>query len=250
MRKNTKVRGRPATNPYIEAIIAKRARAEKLEPPEKRMITKVLAAAIQEDIEKAIRENEKLKRERVPKLSTIEKKILKYSRGASDEDKPWSLVSLKDFPTPPEALPAILKLWVWMLDEDGLIMTVREAKWAARFYAAVNVGAKNVEEPMRFLSLWARAYATTEMIAEMTNTPMDMGTSFDAVFWVLVTGQPITDELGKKIHRRPEPNVYWRITPQEAVSQQQVVEQLGNKVRFELYALCEKSSLKKKGGAK
>ena len=250
MQKIKKRRGRPKINPYIEGIIINMVRIEQREPPEKRMPRKVLAAAIRKEIGKEISEDPRLRGERIPELSTIEKKISKYWKRSSDEDKPWTVASLREYPISPEALPTILQLWIWMLDQEGLIMTIREAKWAARFYAALNVGAKNVEAPMHFLSYFARAYATTEMIAEMTDSPFDMGSAFDSTLWVLVTGRPITYELAEKIYRRIEPKVYVRTTEKEWARSQQLNEQLGHKVNLELYGLYEKSSPKKKGGNK
>ena len=144
-------------------------RAEQLEPSEKRMLPKVLAAVILKQIEVEIRSNPKLKGERAPKLSTIEKKIGKYSKPTFDEDKPWSLASLADdrHQIRPEALSTIIKLWIWMLDEEGFVMSIREAKWAARFSGAINEGAvswnaihegaPNVVNPLQMLSLYARA---------------------------------------------------------------------------------------------
>lgn len=255
MKKIAKKRGRPATNSYIEGIIATRVRDDERELPDKRMPTKVLAGEIQREIKREIGQNGKLKGERLPKLSTLEKKISKYRskyrKGVFDEDKPWSLASLREYPLiPPEALPTLLQLWIYMLDEEDLVMTIREAKWAARFYAAVNAGAKNVENPIYFLSLFARAYATSEMIAEMNKSTLDVGSAFDSTLWVLVTGKPITNELAEKIYRRIEPDVYIRTTDKEWARSQQINEQLGHKVHLELYGLYEKSPSKRKGGKK
>jgi len=220
-------------------------RAEQSELPEKRMLPKVLAGVIHKQIEAEIHKNPKIRGERVPKLSTIEKKVLKYRKqGVFDEDKPWSLASLADHQIAPEALSTILRLWVWMLEEDGLIMSIREAKWAGRFYAAVNEGAANVKEPLKLLSYWARSYATSEMIAEMTgNLPLDMGAAFDSSLWTLVTGKQATLDLANKIFRRPEPNVYTRTTEKEWATSKELNER-GGLVNLELYAISEKIAVK------
>ena len=239
MQKSTGRRGRPATNPYIEGIIIMRTRAEELEPPGRRMLPKVLAAVIQEQIVAEIRNNQKLKGERPPKLSTIEKKVLRYRKlGPSGEDTPWSLASLADerHQIPAEALSTILKLWIWMLDEEGFIMSVREAKWAARFYAAINEGAAswnainegaaNVVNPLQMLSLYARAYATSELIAEILGNPFDMGASFDSTLWTLLTGKRESQELTEKIYRRPQPEIQFRTTEKEWARSKQLNEWL------------------------
>ena len=250
MQKITKKRGRPATNPYIKGIVMSMVQVEQRKPPDERMLPKVLAGAICREIKREISEDEKLKGERIPAPATLVKWIQKYGKISSDEDKAWTVASLGEYPIPPEALSTILQLWIWMLDEEGMVMSIREAKWAARFYAAVNAGAKNVENPLRSLSYFARAYATTEMIAEMTKSPLDMGSSFDSTLWVLVTGRQINLELAEKIFRRPEPRVYYRTTEKEWAESKQLNEQLGHKVDLELYGIYERRSPKRKGGKK
>lgn len=246
MQKSTKKRGRPPINPLIEGTIIRMVRAEQLEPPDKRMPPKVLASEIHKQIKVEIHTNAKLKGERAPEVGTIEKRVQKYSkRDNYDEDKPWSLTSLKEHQIPPEAISTILKLWVWMMDEEGLIMSVREAKWAARFYAAINEGASNVENPLRMLSLYARAYATTEMITEILDTPLDMGTSFDSTLWTLLTGKQPSPELAEKIFRSPQPAIQYRTTEKEWAASKQTNERSPHPIDLELYAIGEKGIAKK-----
>ena len=243
MQKTRKKRGRPPINPHIEGIIISAVRAEQLEPSDKRMLPKVLASEIHKQIEAEIRTNPKLKGERAPKLSTIGKKVSTYSkREGPDEDQPWSLASLADerHQIPPEALSTVLKLWVWMLDEEGLIMSVREAKWAARFYAAINEGARNVENPLRMLSLYARAYATSELVAEILDNPLDMGASFDSTLWTLLTGKQPSPELAEKIFRSPQPDVRFRTTEKEWAASKQLNQRSPHPISIELYAIGEK----------
>ena len=244
----TKRRGRPPTHPFIAGIAMNMIQAEEQKPPAQRRIPKVLAYAIREEIGKAIGEHVELKGERPPAESTLVKWIQKARREPSPEDQPWTVASLRQYSVHPDALSTILQLWIWMLDNDGMVMSIREAKWASRFYAAVNAGAKNVEDPLRFLSIFARAYATTEMVAEMIGSAFDMGAAFDATFWTLVTGKPITLELADKIYRRPEPRVYCRTTEREWGESEQLNEKLGNKVALELWAIREKRPAERKGG--
>ena len=250
MQEITKRRGRPATDPFIAGIALNMIQAEEQKPPVQRRLPKVLAHAIQKEIEKKIDEHEEMKGERPPAEATLVKWIQEHRRKPSLEDQAWTVASLRQYPVHPDALSTILQLWIWMLEKDGMVMSIREAKWAARFYAAVNAGAKNVEEPLRFLSLFARAYATTEMVAEMTGSSFDMGAAFDATFWALVTGKPITPELAAKIYRRPEPRVYYRTTEREWGESEQLNEQLGNKVVLDLWVMREKGTADNKGGKK
>lgn len=49
-----------------------------------------------------------------PSLSTVQKILAKVRReaGKADpEDRPWSLGSLLEYPIPPEALPAVIKVY-------------------------------------------------------------------------------------------------------------------------------------------
>lgn len=232
-------------------------RAEQLEPSEKRMLPKVLAAVILKQIELEIRTNPRLKGERAPKLSTIEKKIGKYCKPTFDEDRPWDLASLADdrHQIPPETLSTIIKLWAWMLDEQGLVMSIREAKWAARFSGAINEGAASwnaVHEgaanavnplqvnPLQMLSLYARAYATSEMIAEILGNPLDMGASCDSTLWTLLTGKRESPELAEKIYRRPQPEILFRSTEKEWGALKQKIEPFPDAAGLQLYALTEK----------
>lgn len=243
MRKNTKKRGRPAIKPGVLSIIMTRVRDEQREPPEKRMPPKVLAHAIQREI------IEKAKGEKPPKLSTLEKKILEYRKEPSPKDEPWDIFSLLKYPIPPEALPTVLRMWSWTQEELDMNLTIREAQWVARLYTAVNAVAKDSrleERQMAFLSVVIRAYAATEMVAELTGSPLNVGASFDLMIWWLITGQQITPKLGKNwLSEKKEGEIYWKFTKKEWDLLQQMNEQLKLSLSFEVYE-HKTSSTKKK----
>ena len=138
MEKGAKRRGRPAIKPYIDWIIRKRVLEEQAKPHEGRMLVKVLAYAIREEI-KEIQEKEGLN-ELPPESSTLEKKIAKGKSAMtlSPEDKPWSIFTLGHYPIPPEALPNVLAEYGRLLSSPHVRpprITIRQAKWIGRLSA-------------------------------------------------------------------------------------------------------------------
>jgi hypothetical protein len=152
MAKSGKKRGRPGIKPWIEALIAKRVIAERKKPPEERMPVKVLANEIRKDI---IGGNE-----RAPEISTLERRILNYSKKSSPEDEPWTIFTLDRHPIPLEALPKVLKQYREVKDFCGL--SIREAKWIARL--------SSIEPPERDPWLYALV-ASIEQLFEMVGSP-------------------------------------------------------------------------------
>ena len=99
----------------------------------------------------------------LPGLSSIQK-YLKNTKGNYDkeqeEDNPWSLSSLTNFPIPPEALPSVLEVWL-RTRYEFLYFTIREAKWVSRLYPMLKddiVGLKRV----------AGFYAQEELLNEVS----------------------------------------------------------------------------------
>jgi hypothetical protein len=83
------------------------------------------------------------------------------------QEKPWSTASLDrpdSYPIPPEALPAVLKVWKSCIDK-GRDFTIREAKWAARLSALE-------QDPERLFFLASR-HARTELMFELIGRPFD-----------------------------------------------------------------------------
>jgi len=75
----------------------------------------------------------------VPQVEVLERKISKYRKHSTDspKDKPWSILSLldsSDNSIPPEALPAVLEVWIYTLENDIPPLTIRQAKWASLLY--------------------------------------------------------------------------------------------------------------------
>lgn len=131
MQKNTKKRGRPPIEPSIQNLLTCRVLDEEAKPAEEQRLNKVLAYDIYKELEGKFK--------RVPKESTLEKKIqqlrLDIRKGYGPEDKPWSLVTLKEYPIPPKALPKVLEVYKnlqshpeWQEPE----LTIRDARWIAQ----------------------------------------------------------------------------------------------------------------------
>jgi len=184
-----------------------------------------------------------------PGVSSVSKLLKEYDEryeGQSPElkelDKPWSTISMSKYPIPPEALPAVLQLWVWTRENLDIEFTIREAQWVARLYAVT----KNIP----ILSFISRAYAATEMICEQIGASYESRHSLDLKMFGLMTGQEITPERQEKILGEGEEEWFLGLSDEEWSDMQQTLEQSGlnGSVRFELIKVIEPS--KKQGGTK
>lgn len=104
----------------------------------------------------------------VPELEVLERKIsnIRSHEGDDPQDKPWSLATLDnpDYSIPPEAVPAVLKVWKLSV-EKGLTFTIRGAKWVSRLSA--------VEQDVELLSVIAGHYALHERVADLDGSPFN-----------------------------------------------------------------------------
>lgn len=64
----------------------------------------------------------------------IRERIRKSKLEPSPLDKPWSVLTMIQYPIPPEALPSVLRVW-YLAKDWGYALTIREAQWVARVYA-------------------------------------------------------------------------------------------------------------------
>lgn len=71
-----------------------------------------------------------------PEIEVLERKISGYRKHAIDspEDEAWSMATIDRHPVPSQAIPFILACWKRCL-QDGMVLTIREAKWVSRLYA-------------------------------------------------------------------------------------------------------------------
>lgn len=90
-------------------------------------------------------------REKLPGRPPSEETLVKMisearNNSIDDRDKVWSLVSLPQYPMPPEAIPYVLRVWAWAIEKDDPI-TIREALWVARLYSIFEANAlENLEK--------------------------------------------------------------------------------------------------------
>lgn len=71
-----------------------------------------------------------------PEIEVLERKISHYRNSAIDspEDETWSMATIDRHPVPAQAIPFVLACWKRCL-QDGMVLTIREAKWVSRLYA-------------------------------------------------------------------------------------------------------------------
>jgi len=137
-----------------------------------------------------------------PRLNTVQKELTKIRRRrdemspeSKELDMPWGTIRMVEYPIPPEAVPSVLKVWVWIRENLNDTFTIRQAQWAARLYAVV--------EGIPRLALIARCYSAVERISELrgqTHPVVDTSAmGVDMTIYQLMTGEDITPEREKKI---------------------------------------------------
>lgn len=102
-----------------------------------------------------------------PSLSTVQKVLATVRRKAKDcnpQEKPWSMATLDEYPIPPEAVPSVLKVWKFRI-ENNASLTIGEAKWAARLSGLL--------EEIEKLSFKASIYARAESIFALAERIFD-----------------------------------------------------------------------------
>lgn len=164
MEKSMKKRGRPTIEPWMDTLITSRVLTERDKPAEERTPRNILAYEIQNGIKQT-----KAANERLPEISTLEKRISSYSKKASSEDEAWTIGTLGDYPISPEALPVVLATCKYAR-EAGNLFTIRQAKWTARLSGVLK------DEPPWYLWYWTARYAGAELISRLINRPFDTTT--------------------------------------------------------------------------
>lgn len=117
----------------------------------------------------------------MPEDETIQKYIVEARKKQGPEDAPWSLATLNDYHIPPEALPAVLRVWKMHLTER-LDFTIRQAKWVARLQGLII--------DITDLSYWATTYAFREYyydILHKSHDSRDLDTTLAMGRWELAT---------------------------------------------------------------
>lgn len=145
--------------------------------------------------------------QRGPGLSAVQKQLAKIRRQdklePDPQDQPWSMATLGDHPIPPEALPAVLR--VFRLQNDyGFDFTIRHAKWVARL--------SGILPDTRLLSTHAMRYAVGEEVARLMNRPYDSTYPDEILLKYIETGEydygpPLSpQEFVMKIRKKVQEN--------------------------------------------
>ena len=115
-------------------------------------------------------------------------------------DTPWTITNMAKYPIPPEALPSVLRVWVWAKDNKNYSLTIREAQWVARLYAAI--------EDTEALFAHSHGESYEEKNCEEAGIE-DMGDPITNL-WVFstMTGQIITEEDRAEVWKLWEQSKY------------------------------------------
>jgi hypothetical protein len=107
-----------------------------------------------------------------PGLSAIQKEVgrlRKVEAGRLPEEKaleePWYTFSLKKYPIPPEAVPAVLRAWIHTREVLNEPLSIREAQWVSRLYATFD-SIETLTEQAQVHALQERMYETIEEMYE------------------------------------------------------------------------------------
>jgi len=137
--------------PIINMLITSRA----LSKPEKKR--ELLADELIEYIKK------QFPKEIPPVLETVVKKISKARNSSRDEDKPWHLSTLDDYPISSKTIAQIFEL-----KTQGLqMLTIRDAEWLDRL--------SSIPLPLDILSRLAQLLSLNERYSEISKIDFDTG---------------------------------------------------------------------------
>jgi hypothetical protein len=112
-----------------------------------------------------------------PGLSTVQKIMADIARRRKEikdegapQDQPWSIGTLEKYPISPEALPTVLKAWVYFQEhisweDETHPFSIRVAKWVARLYRVI--------DEMEYLVNTAWVYSIREQATELAGTEMN-----------------------------------------------------------------------------
>ncbi len=149
-------------------------------------------------------------------------------------DKPWTILSLKNFPISPDAIPILLEIQnsnsirkvvrtndVKTRKESFVeyVFTNRQAIWVSRLFHTIRTfySTKTISEIAGKVYEWARAYSEQERLSEVMKTEVDSAYLDRKLFETHAEGYPYRSadyELSAKIITNP--NTWKRVLEEEA----------------------------------
>jgi hypothetical protein len=189
-------RGRRPIEPEIRRFIYQEDFTNKSQRPENRLPQSVLAHNIHEKLLNRYKGKQRIK---IPKVSTIQKMLSKLPKELDEIDNPWDILSLSEFPIPPEAIPIVLDVSM----ESKQTLTIREAKWLGRLYKLlIMIASQQGNASPSFFGGIATFYATTERINELMTERVSP--TMDKILWELLTKcetpESITETYKREFH--------------------------------------------------
>ena len=160
-----------------------------------------------------------------PSLSKIQKTLATVRKNANSphpEEKTWSVSTVNDdHPLPPEALPTVLRLWIYQRETGGGDLTIREVKWAARLYAIA------ADAPIEVLLLFVRLYGMNEKVYELTGNRLDTMHALDLFLFSAMTNQAIAPARVEKVLAEREQEAYRSMEEAMATDQRDMRKRAG-----------------------
>lgn len=126
---------------------------------------------------------------------TVRQWIRQIDDKRNPEDHPWGLSSLPQY-FPPEALPAILRVWAYSRGTLQHVYTARDAKWTSRLFALFPQD-KDVPK----LTAYVLSLSQAEILSELTKNKATWDTTENILSLYLdSTGKHITGKQEARIN--------------------------------------------------
>ena len=220
----------PVVTPEVEALIASVYQKHR----------KWKAPTVRNEVESILRKKDRTLPKGWPSLSKVQKVLATVRQNLaspSPEDEPWSISTLKDdSPIPPEALPTILRLWIFRRENFGHDLTIREAKWAGRLYA---IGSNL---PVDMFSFFTSVYTISERMYELAGKRFITAHALDLFLFFLMAHEEVTPERVKKVLEQRDLEIYLNLTKLGAT--------WGEGKEHEVAVFEDITPLRKRGGTK
>lgn len=167
----------------------------------------------------AVAKQLKLSEENNPSLRSYEEEVKKLRikfKKPDPLDNPWSIATLPAFPISPDALPSVLKAWIYMNGNFNDDLTVRCALWVSRLYAVL--------PDIAGLVGGAKNYAQFERIHEIVEARWpEEHWNYDSKELIIdlyekMTKEKLKPELKEKILADKEKRKSLKQTPEESLA--------------------------------
>lgn len=151
------------------------------------------------EIREALKKRKRVHLMPIPPERTIQDMIRKFENPQTAGEKqarerfnrlqkPWGLDTIEDDPIAPEAMPSVIRVWAYSLEQRNHEFTVRDAKWVSRLHV---IKPGNIE----WLTDRVLMYSDLELMCELTGPQSKWGGKEEILaLYRDMTGEDISSE--------------------------------------------------------